>query len=216
MAENAGTNQPSTATAKPSWLKRVVRVGLVSGLVLALLIIASAVALPYAAPWFIQQQGIDFHYTIIGAKGVEELEYQRSELNLIDQITFLDRVPYEEVLDKMQQAHIVLLPSVEEGIANVILEAMMLQKLVLTTNCGGMEEIVKDRQNGFVVPIRNPQQMSEKIMQISELSPSQIKEITTQARITIETINSEQKMVADMKSLYDFVLNPTSYESTSK
>lgn len=168
------------------------------------------------ACYLLKQQGIDFHYTIIGAKGVEELEYQRSELNLIDQITFLDRVPYEEVLDKTQQAHIILLPSVEEGIANVVLEAMMLQKLVLTTDCGGMEEIVKDGQNGFVVPIRNPQQMSEKIMQISELSPSQIKEITTQARITIETINSEQKMVADMKSLYDFVLNPTSYESTSK
>lgn len=164
----------------------------------------------------LKQQGINFHYTIIGAKGVEELEYQKNELNLNDQVTFLDRVPYEEVLDKMQQAHIILLPSVEEGIANVVLEAMMLQKLVLTTDCGGMEELVKDGQNGFVVPIRNPQKMSEKIMQISELSPSQIKEITTRARTTIETTNSEQKMVADMKSLYDFVLNPTSYESTSK
>lgn len=168
------------------------------------------------ACFLLKQQGIDFHYTIIGAKGVEELEYQKNELNLTNHVSFLDRVPYEEVLDKMQQAHIVLLPSVEEGIANVVLEAMMLQKLVLTTDCGGMEEIVKNGQNGFVVPLRDPQKMCDKIIEISKLSSSHIKEITTQARTTIETINSEQKMVADMKALYDFVLKPMPYESVSK
>lgn len=154
----------------------------------------------------LKRMGFNFHYTIIGAKEVEELEYQRADLGLTDCVTFLGSVPYEEVLRFMQETHIVLLPSVEEGIANVVLEAMMLEKLVLTTDCGGMEEIVQDGINGFVVPIRNPESISAKIVEMSKLSEDQITTITTNAKKTIESINSEEKMVAGMEALYGFVL----------
>jgi colanic acid/amylovoran biosynthesis glycosyltransferase len=154
----------------------------------------------------LKNQNIDFHYTIIGAKGVEELEYQKSDLGLNDCVTFLDGVPYDEVLRKMQESHILLLPSVEEGIANVVLEAMMLEKLVLTTNCGGMEEVVQEGVNDFVVPIRNAKAISAKIIEINKLTRNQIDQITTNARKTIEFQNSEQKMVTDMEALYHFVL----------
>jgi colanic acid/amylovoran biosynthesis glycosyltransferase len=154
----------------------------------------------------LKNQNIDFHYTIIGAKGVEELEYQKSDLGLNDCVTFLDGVPYDEVLRKMQESHILLLPSVEEGIANVILEAMMLEKLVLTTNCGGMEEVVQEGVNGFVVPIRNAEAISAKIIEINKLTRNQIDQISTNARKTIELQNSEEKMVTDMEALYHFVL----------
>jgi colanic acid/amylovoran biosynthesis glycosyltransferase len=154
----------------------------------------------------LKKQGFDFHYTIIGAKGVEELEYQKNDLGLNDTVTFLDKVSYDTVLQMMQEAHIILLTSVEEGIANVVLEAMMLQKLVLTTNCGGMEEVVQDGVNGFVVPIRNAEAISAKIIEISKLTSDQIDQITTNARKTIELQNSEEKMVTDMEALYHFVL----------
>ena len=96
------------------------------------------------------------------------LEYQKNDLKLNDNVTFIDRVPYKKVLEMMQQAHIILLPSVEEGIANVILEGMMLKKIVLTTNCGGMEEVITDGINGFVVPTRDPRAIADKIIEISK------------------------------------------------
>jgi colanic acid/amylovoran biosynthesis glycosyltransferase len=161
------------------------------------------------ACYLLRKKGVDFHYTIIGAKGVEELEYQRNDLGLIDCVSFLDSVPYKEVLTRMQEAHVILLPSVEEGIANVVLEGMMLQKIVLTTDCGGMEEIVHEGVNGFVIPIRQPKEMSEKIIEICKLSEIEINKITSNARNTIEMSNSEEKMVRDMEGLYDFVLNNT-------
>ena len=157
----------------------------------------------------LKNQEMDFHYTIIGAKGVEELEYQKNDLDLNEYVTFLDSVAYQEVLIKMQESHIILLPSVEEGIANVVLEAMMLQKLVVTTDCGGMEEIVTEGQNGFVVPIRNPEAMSKKIIELTKLTQNQIATITKNAKKTIETINTEEKMICDMVALYRFVLDKT-------
>ncbi|WP_432671694.1 glycosyltransferase family 4 protein [Flavobacterium sp. SM2513] len=165
---------------------------------------------------FLKSQGVAFHYTIIGAKGVEELEYQKNDLGLADCVTFIDKVPYATVLQMMHEAHVVLLPSVEEGIANVVLEAMMLRKIVLTTDCGGMEEIVQDGTNGFVMPIRNPQVMSEKIIAISTLNEEENQSITSNARNTIETMNSEEKMVTDMIALYNFVLKTPTDAFTSK
>lgn len=44
--------------SKPSWLRRVLRVCLL----LLVLLIGTILALPYALPWLLQQQGIDFHW----------------------------------------------------------------------------------------------------------------------------------------------------------
>lgn len=154
----------------------------------------------------LKNKGVNFHYTVIGARNVEELEYHKNNLGLTEFVTFSEKVNYEKVIETMQNAHIVLLPSIEEGIANVVLEAMQLGKLVITTNCGGMEEVVKDGVNGFIVPIRNAEAIAQKIIEISTLSQIQVNEIAAKARETIEAIHSEEKMVEDMKKLYDFVL----------
>lgn len=155
----------------------------------------------------LSEKGLDFHYTIIGAKGVEELEYQVHDLNLQQSVTLIDRVPFQKVLEMILESDLILLPSVEEGIANVVLEGMMLKKIVLTTNCGGMEEIVKDGYNGFVVNMRTPMEMAEKILDIRNINPDRLHTISENARKTIEEFNSEQRMVSDMVDLYHKVLN---------
>ena len=54
-------SQPLASTLKPKglkWLKRL----LSACLLLLLLLISAAIALPYALPWLLQQQGIDFEW----------------------------------------------------------------------------------------------------------------------------------------------------------
>lgn len=157
----------------------------------------------------LNKKDFDFQYTIVGAKGIEELEYQKKDLELVNYVTFLDQMPYESVLNLMQQADLLLLPSVEEGIANVVLEAMQLGTMVLTTDCGGMNEVIKNKKNGFIVPVRNPQAMANTIIEISTLAKYKRDEITINARLSIGTVHSEEKMVRDMEALYHFVLDKT-------
>lgn len=154
----------------------------------------------------LHEKGFNFRYTIIGAKGVEELEFQKSDLGLKDLVSFKSNVPFAEVQQLMQQADLVLLPSVEEGIANVVLEAMQLGTLVLTTDCGGMNEVIEDEKNGFIVPVRNPHKIAEAIMKIISLSESDKQAIIKEAQLTIQQNHTEAKMVSDMLSLYETVL----------
>jgi glycosyltransferase involved in cell wall biosynthesis len=148
-----------------------------------------------------------FHYTIIGIDNEEELIFQRNQLNLKEEVTFQKSVPFIKVIEKIKTADIVLLPSLEEGIANVVLEAMALGTIVITTDCGGMEEVVKNNETGFVVSTRNSMQIANAILQVSKLSNEEYNIITKKARIIIEQQHTEEKMIKDMNALYNSVLN---------
>lgn len=154
----------------------------------------------------LSNHGIDFEYIIIGAKDVEELEFQKADLGLESSVIFKSKVGFQEVQQLMSDADLVLLPSVEEGIANVVLEAMQLGTMVLTTDCGGMDEVIENEKNGFMVPVRNPQKMAETIMKIISLSESEKQAIVKEAQLTIQQNHTEAKMVSDMLSLYETVL----------
>lgn len=149
---------------------------------------------------------IDFNYTLIGGKGAEELEFLKADLGLQDRVQLLGNMPFEIVQQKMFQADVLLMPSVEEGIANVVLEAMQLGTLVLSTDCGGMREVIQDGKNGFIVPVRDPESMAAALQKIYVLADSQKEDIRVAAQATIQQNHTLEKMVHDMCSLYEQVL----------
>ena len=55
------------------------------------------------------------------------------------------------------------LSSISEGFGNPILEAMACGCAVVSTVCGGPEDIIKDGENGFLVDVGNTQAMAHKI-----------------------------------------------------
>lgn len=159
------------------------------------------------AMYLLKQQEIPFRYTIIGAEPNEELFFLSKQLQLTEHVQWLNYLPFEEVQQHLKTADVLLLSSVEEGIANVVLEAMQLGTLVLSTDCGGMREVIQDGKNGFIVPVRDPQKMAETIIKIISLSKEEKEKIIQKAKITIEQNHSDTKMVSDMMTLYNQVLN---------
>jgi len=150
--------------------------------------------------------GIDIHYTIIGVGTSEELLYQRFKLGLEKEVTFIDKLPFEKVLKEMGSADVLLLSSVEEGIANVVLEAMTVGTLVVSTNCGGMNEVVRDNENGFLIPIRDAVSISSALQKVANLPIEDYQKITKEARRTIEKQHTHEKMVMEMQAFYHKVL----------
>jgi glycosyltransferase involved in cell wall biosynthesis len=157
----------------------------------------------------LKRAGFSFKYTIIGGSDDIELLYQVHDLNLQDEVCLSEQQYFETVKRMMQNADILLLPSVEEGIANVVLEAMALGTLVLSTNCGGMAEVIADSQNGFIVPIRNSEAIAKAVMHIAALSLERKLEILQCAQNTIVEQHTENQMTSGMIGLYQEVLNCT-------
>jgi len=155
---------------------------------------------------FLKEQGIKFQYTIIGAKGDEELLYLRKVYDLENEVIFLGKVSSQEVIEYMQQAQLMVLPSIEEGIANVVVEAMAVGLPVISTNCGGMGELINHEKNGWLVPTRNPEAMAQEILNFNELSQEQIDTVRKNARAKIEQQFTVDVMVKGMEELYRGVI----------
>ena len=157
------------------------------------------------AMYLLKERKIPFHYTIVGVKNSEELLFLVNDLHLKDNITFLDSISQGKVYEKMLDSDLFLLPSVEEGIANVCIEAMLSKLPVLSTDCGGMSELIVDSETGFLVPTRNPKALADKISIFSKLQEIDILQLVNAAYIKATTQHTSKQMVDGMISLYNKV-----------
>ena len=64
-------------------------------------------------------------------------------------IEFLGKINHNEILKHLQNADIFVMPSLNEGMSNSILEAMACGLPIISTNVGGSKELI--RGNGFIV-----------------------------------------------------------------
>lgn len=146
-------------------------------------------------------KGYNIEYTIVGGLSTEQW-HQRNQLNLVNHVKVIQRLPFNEVKSLMQQSYILFLPSVEEGIANVVLEAMALGTIVVSSDCGGMEEVIIHKESGFIFPLRNIDAMVNCIEQAISLSDKEYNRITLNARRHIENSHTLPQLITEMKALY--------------
>jgi len=79
--------------------------------------------------------------------------------------------PHAEVLALMRSCDVFCLPSIVEGRALVMQEAMSQGlPVVITPNTGGADLVVEGR-TGFLVPIRSPQKIAEKLSWLNQHRP---------------------------------------------
>jgi len=71
--------------------------------------------------------------------------------------------PHVDVLRLMQNCDVFVLPSIVEGRALVQQEAMACGLPVIATKNAGADDLIVDRETGFLIPIRSPESIAEKI-----------------------------------------------------
>jgi glycosyltransferase involved in cell wall biosynthesis len=79
----------------------------------------------------------------------QEIENLVNSENLYSSVIFYGWVT--NPLDYIAKADVLVLPSIIEGLPGVILEAMYCKTLVVANNVGGISEIIKPNETGFLV-----------------------------------------------------------------
>jgi colanic acid/amylovoran biosynthesis glycosyltransferase len=110
----------------------------------------------------LKQRGHEFCFEVIGAGSeLQRLLYTTIDLELEAEVQLLGQRPPQQVKETLQRADIFVLSSLSEGIANAVLEAMACGLPIVTTDCGGMREVIKDGLEGFIVPVRDAPAMAD-------------------------------------------------------
>jgi glycosyltransferase involved in cell wall biosynthesis len=71
--------------------------------------------------------------------------------------------PHEQVLELMATCDVLVMPSIVEGRALVQQEAMSRGVMLIATANAGAPDLVEDGTAGFLVPIRSPEAIAEKL-----------------------------------------------------
>ena len=154
----------------------------------------------------LKDEGVRFRYTIVAQGEIpEELLFMLDDYKLENEVEIINGMSNEELIKLLQTKHLLLLPSVEEGIANVVLEAMAAGIPVLSTNCGGMKEAVNDRFNGYIVPVRSAKSIAEKINEFILEENEVKKDIIRNAKLTIRKEFTREKQKTGFRNFYDNV-----------
>jgi glycosyltransferase involved in cell wall biosynthesis len=106
----------------------------------------------------------NFNLVVIGdGTEKEELEKLSLKLEISDKVIFKGRLSLEKTKDVMKDCYCFVLPSLSEGLPRVIIEAMALKKAVLASNVGGIPELVKNGEAGFLFEAKNIDDMTLRI-----------------------------------------------------
>jgi glycosyltransferase involved in cell wall biosynthesis len=100
---------------------------------------------------------------------------------------------------------VVVLPSLEEGFPNVVLEAMAAGKPVVASRVGGVPEAVVHGETGLLVPPADPQALAEAIATLLD-DPARAQRMGRAGRDRVITWFGMDRMVQETERLYHEIL----------
>lgn len=122
--------------------------------------------IPYLLQAFARLNHPRKHLTVVGSvqNDLRELLKTMSTEN----VTFTGSIPQTELANRMSASHLLVLPSIEEGLALVQGQAMACGCPVLATVATGAEDLFTDGVEGFIVPDRDANALTERMQQIAD------------------------------------------------
>ena len=107
---------------------------------------------------------IDFQCSIYGDGNKNEIDKVNDQIPLDIKSKVKLYEHKSKIASIILDSDILLVPSQNlESFGYAALEAMVLKKPVISTNCGGLPEVVKNNFNGFIVNKKNHKEFAKKI-----------------------------------------------------
>lgn len=92
-----------------------------------------------------------------------------------------------DVRPYISECHVFVLPSYREGTPRAVLEAMAMQRAIITSDAPGCRETVVHGENGFLVPVRNVDRLAYYMEQFV-VNPSLIEKMGVKSRHIVEEL----------------------------
>jgi glycosyltransferase involved in cell wall biosynthesis len=139
----------------------------------------------------------------------KELEDHTRALGIERSVRFLGSRP--DIPELLALLDVAVLPSLEEGFPNAVLEAMAAGRPVVATRVGGVPEAVVHDQTGLLVPPRDPSALADAVNCLLG-DPGRRADMGRMGRKRVSELFSLSRLVAEMEGLYEERLNAAGYQ----
>jgi glycosyltransferase involved in cell wall biosynthesis len=145
-------------------------------------------------------QDANIYGIIVGAGPLQpEIEQKHAALGLEGKVFFAglqtEVKPYYEAMDAFMMC------SSFEGLPIALLEAMSMECAIVTTDAGGIKEVIRKEEDGVVVGVDEWAHLSEAILHLKN-NPSRLASFQKAARLRAKASFSMDAMITTLEQLY--------------
>lgn len=138
----------------------------------------------------------NFLLNIIGDGGMQSiLEKKINSQKLKDNVHLLGRLKRDEIISVLDKSDVFVMVSRGEVFGLVYLEAMARGCIVVASENEGMQGIIRNGENGFLVPAGDTEELLKTLNRIQNMTPEQRRIISENGRNTAHNLSN--KKVAD-------------------
>lgn len=145
----------------------------------------------------------DFPEAKLIIAGSGKYNFNITSYELSSNYLFLNRyIPNEELVKLIHESQFIVCPYRDATQSGVVMTSFALNQPVLSTNVGGLNEIIKHNQTGLLIEPNNIHQLTENIRWMLE-NPEKIEKMRENIKILNNSGNlSWNKIVKDLVSIY--------------
>jgi glycosyltransferase involved in cell wall biosynthesis len=92
----------------------------------------------------------------------------------------------DDIASVLAELDLLVVPSKDEGMGRVVVEAFSAGVPVVAFATGGIPEVITDDQTGFLVPEATPEALAERIREVVLSDPATLRQVVTNARLSWE------------------------------
>ncbi len=160
----------------------------------------------------LKKEGFSFNLRIGGTGPMrEELQAMIKNADLEKDIELIGPINSNQVKTEMENTDVFALPSFQEGLPIVLMEAMASRRIVIANRLAGIPEMIRDGENGFITDPMDPLSFAKKIMAL-EADQSVLQSVAETARQTIQLQFNSELVCPQMRDLL-MSYNPLKAES---
>ncbi|UZH55651.1 glycosyltransferase family 4 protein [Salinimicrobium tongyeongense] len=123
-------------------------------------------------------------------------------------VEWLGNLPYDNILEEIAKAQVVVLPSFAEALPMTWIEAMAMEKALVTSDIGWAKEVMIDGETGYTVDPNDHNLYADKVLEILN-NPGLAKQVGKAARERVLEKFSTEAVVEENIAFYEGVVRKT-------
>jgi glycosyltransferase involved in cell wall biosynthesis len=124
-----------------------------------------------------------------GPEYIQIYELNRQLMN--ENVDFLGRLSKNEIYERLKLNHVLILPSITEGLSHTLIDAIAFGMPCIASNVGGNPEVISDRFNGLLFPARDVNALKNAIIYMRDNEEERFR-MALNAQISSKEYDMEQ------------------------
>ena len=108
----------------------------------------------------------------------------------------------EDIKTSLNNVGIVVLPSYAEGTPNVLLEGMLLKKIVIASDVGGIPEFITDNKTGFLHRSGAAEELASIIIKVHNAPQILLEKMALEAENLVKLEYNSNQLIEGLISIY--------------